>query len=74
MITKKHKTIGNWHWAVETITRESDKANCYLALLGKNNCKREQRGRMLPDTVCLQNILVCGGSDGVVDNGGRADC
>ena len=29
---------------------------------------------MLPGTVCLHNIYVCGGSDGVVDNGGRADC
>ena len=31
-------------------------------------------GRLLPGTVCLQVILVCGGSDGVVANGGRADC
>ena len=31
-ITKKHKAIGTWHWAVEKITVESDRANCYLTL------------------------------------------
>ena len=29
---------------------------------------------MLPGNVFLQKISVCGGSDGVVANGGRADC
>ena len=29
---------------------------------------------MLPGTVFLQNVQVCGGSDGVVANDGRADC
>ena len=28
---------------------------------------------MLPGNVCLQKISVCGGSDGVVANVGRAD-
>ena len=31
-------------------------------------------GRLLPGTVCLQKVQVCGGSDGVMSNGGRADC
>ena len=74
MITKKHKAIGTWHWAVETIAGESGKSDCYLALIGRNDRRRERRGRLLPGTVCLQNISVCGGSDGVVANGGRADC
>ena len=74
LITKKHKAIDTCDWAVETIAGESDGAHCYLALLGRNYRRREQRGRLLPGTVCLQNILVCGGSEGVVANGGRADC
>ena len=74
LIIKKHKALGTCDWGVETITGESDRAHCYLALLSRNNRRREQRGRLLPGTVCLQNILVCGGSDGVVTNGGRADC
>ena len=41
LITKKHKAIGTWHWAVETIAGESGKVNCYLALLGRNDCRRE---------------------------------
>ena len=59
---------------VETIAGESDEADRYLALIGRNGCRREQRGQLLPGTVCLHNIQVCGGSDGVVANGGRADC
>ena len=74
LITKKHKAIGTWIWAVETISGESDRADYYLALFGRKNHSREQTGRLLPGTVCLQNISVCGGSDGVVANGGRADC
>ena len=72
LITKNHKAIGTRIWAVETISGESDRANCYLALLGRNDCRREQRGRLLPETVCLHNVNVCGGSDGAVANGGRA--
>ena len=74
LITKEHKTNETCAWEVETIAGEIKGADCYLALLGRNNRRREQRGRLLPGTVCLQNILVCGGSDGVVANGGRADC
>ena len=73
-ITKEHKAIGTCAWEVETITGESDGAHCYLEVLGRINRRREQRGRLLPGTVCLQNILVCGGSDGVVANGGRSNC
>ena len=40
----------------------------------RNNTRRELQGRLLPGTFFLQNILVCGGSDGVVANDGRADC
>ena len=74
LITKKHKVIGTWHWAVETISGESGKADCYLALLGRNDIRREQRGRLLPGTVCLQNVYAGDDSDGVVANDGRADC
>ena len=74
LINKNHKVIGTWIWAVETIAGESDRANCYLALLGRNDRRREQRGRLLPETVCLHNVKVCGGSDSVVANDGRADC
>ena len=31
-------------------------------------------GRLLPGTVCLQNVQVCVSSYGVVANDGRADC
>ena len=39
-----------------------------------NDRRREQRGRLLLDTVCLQNISVCGGSDVVVASCDSADC
>ena len=74
MTTKKNKAIGTWHWMVETIAGQSGKADCYLALLGRNDRRRQQWGRLLPGTVCLQNFQLCGGSDGVVANGDRADC
>ena len=74
LITKKHKDIGTWHCAVETIAEESRKADCYLALLGRIYHRRERRGKLSPGTVCLQNVQLNGGSDGVVANGGRADC
>ena len=59
--------------AMETITGESDRADCYLALGGRNDHRREQQGWLLPGTVCQHNNSVCGGSDGVVANGGRVD-
>ena len=74
LITRKHKAIGTWHWAVETIAGDNDGSDCYLALLGRNDRRRERRGRLLPGTVGLQNITVCDGSDGVVANGDRDDC
>ena len=74
LITKKNKAIGTWRWAVEKITGESGKSDCYLELRVRNDRRREQRGRLLPGTFCLQNILGCGGSDGVVANGGIDDC
>ena len=43
-------------------------------MLGRNDRMRDRRGQLLPGTVFLQKSLVCGGSDGVVANGGRADC
>ena len=52
---------------------ERDGADCYLALGGRNDRRRERRGQLLPGTVCQKNDLVCGGSDGVVANGGRSD-
>ena len=54
--TKKHKAIGTLHWAVETIAGESGKADSYLALLVINDLRREQRGQLLPGTVCLKNV------------------
>ena len=56
IITKKHKDIGTWHWAVEKISGESGKADCYLALLGRNDRRKERRVQILPGTVCLQNV------------------
>ena len=38
------------HGAAETIAVESDGSNCYLALGGRNDCRRERRGQMLPCT------------------------
>ena len=55
------------------IAGESDGADCYLALGGRNDCRRERRGRLLPETFCQHNDLVCGSIDGVVANGERAD-
>ena len=40
---------------------------------GKKERRRKQRGQLLPGTVWQHNDLVCGGGDGVVSNGGRAD-
>ena len=74
LINKNYKVIGTWIWAVEIIAGENDGANCYPALLGRNDHRRERRGRLLPWTVCLHNVNVCGGSDGVVANDGRSDC
>ena len=74
MITKKHKAIGTQHWAVEKITGEIGNADFYQAMLGRNDRMRDRRGQLLPGTVFLQRIQVRGGSDGVVANGGRADC
>ena len=59
--------------AVETIAGESDGAKCYLALGGRKNRRRERQFWLLPGTFWRQNDLVCGGSDGVVANGGRAN-
>ena len=55
-ITKKHKAIGTWHRAVETIAEESIKADCYLVLLGRQKHRKEKRDGLLPGTVCLQNV------------------
>ena len=38
------------HGAVEKIAVESDGANCYLALGGRNDRRREQKTRLLPGT------------------------
>ena len=38
------------HGVVEKFAGESDGAGCYLALGGRNNRRREQRGRLLPVT------------------------
>ena len=39
----------------------------------RNKHSREQRCQLLPGTVWQNNDSVCGGSDGVVNNGGRDD-
>ena len=36
------------HGAVETIAGEIDGDNCYLALGGRNNHRRDLRGQLLP--------------------------
>ena len=40
---------------------------------GRNECRKERQGRLLPGTVQQHNDSVCGGGNGVVANGGRAD-
>ena len=40
----------NHHGLVETVAVESDGANCYRALGGRNNRRRDWKSRMLPGT------------------------